>query len=195
MLNMLRNTAFLAALLLAHGIASASTPYKIVTASERGTYIQIGRDLAKYIAPAADIDLEVLPSAGSSENMQRLRYEPGVKFALVQSDVYQAYINQGASGYAEAARIIRPLQRDAASVQRGDRLHRARGCAVHLRARDPRREDQRRTAAQRHRDVGNDLVPADVRPPAARTRTFRSCRTKRRRCASSPTNRSTWSWL
>jgi hypothetical protein len=111
MLRSLRNTAFFACTIaLAHGIAAAGTPYKIVTASERGTYIQIGRDLAKYVAPAADIDLEVLPSAGSSENVQRLRYEPGVKFALVQSDVYQAYINQGASGHAEAARIIRPLR-------------------------------------------------------------------------------------
>lgn len=111
MLRTLRNAAFFAAsAVLAHGIASAGTPYKIVTASERGTYMQIGRDLAKYVAPAADIDLEVLPSAGSSENVQRLRYEPGVKFALVQSDVYQAYINQGAGGHAEAARIIRPLR-------------------------------------------------------------------------------------
>ena len=67
----------------------APAPYKIVTASERGTYIQIGRDIAKFVAPAADIELEVLPSAGSAENVQRLRYEPGVKFALVQSDVYR----------------------------------------------------------------------------------------------------------
>ncbi|MEW5879208.1 MAG: TAXI family TRAP transporter solute-binding subunit [Pseudomonadota bacterium] len=109
--RLLRNAAFFACTCaLVPGAALAGTPYKIVTASERGTYIQIGRDLAKYVAPAADIDLEVLPSAGSSENVQRLRYEPGVKFALVQSDVYQAYINQGASGHAEAARIIRPLR-------------------------------------------------------------------------------------
>ncbi|HTT10623.1 MAG TPA: TAXI family TRAP transporter solute-binding subunit [Burkholderiaceae bacterium] len=90
--------------------AQAATEYKIVTASERGTYIQIGRDLAKFVAPAADIALEVLPSAGSAENVHRLRYEPGVKFALVQSDVYQAFINQGAAGNAEAAAIIKPLR-------------------------------------------------------------------------------------
>ena len=30
----------------------AAVPYKIVTASERGTYIEIGRDLAKFVAPA-----------------------------------------------------------------------------------------------------------------------------------------------
>ena len=84
--------------------------YKIVTASERGTYIQIGRDIAKFIAPAASIDLEVLPSAGSAENVERLRFEPGVKLAMVQSDVYQAFLDLAAGGNAEAGRMIRPLR-------------------------------------------------------------------------------------
>jgi hypothetical protein len=90
--------------------AQAGTPYKIVTASERGTYIQIGRDLAKFIAPSSLIDLEAVPSAGSAENIHRLRYEPGVKLALVQSDVYQAFINQSNAGDANAAAIIKPLR-------------------------------------------------------------------------------------
>ena len=90
--------------------ASAAMQYKIVTASERGTYIQIGRDLARFVAPEADIELEVLPSAGSAENVRRLRFEPGVKFALVQSDVYQAYLDQANAGNAEAGSLIRPLR-------------------------------------------------------------------------------------
>lgn len=90
--------------------AGAATAYKIVTASERGTYIQIGKDLAKFVAPQAQIELEALPSAGSAENIHRLRYEPGVKLALVQSDVYQAFINQGNAGDTNAAAIIRPLR-------------------------------------------------------------------------------------
>jgi TRAP transporter TAXI family solute receptor len=106
----LRKVLLLLSLLGCAAQAMAAAEYKIVTASERGTYIQIGRDLAKFVAPAADISLEVLPSAGSAENVHRLRYEPGVKFALVQSDVYQAFINQGAAGNSEAAAIIRPLR-------------------------------------------------------------------------------------
>ena len=99
------------ALLVAHpGIAHAVAEYKIVTASERGTYIQIGRDLARYVAPRADIELDVLPSAGSAENVRRLRYEPGVKLAMVQSDVYQAFLDQAAAGNVEAGEIIRPLR-------------------------------------------------------------------------------------
>ena len=50
--------------------ASAEVDYKIVTASERGTYIQIGRDLARFVAPQADISLDVLPSAGSAHSDQ-----------------------------------------------------------------------------------------------------------------------------
>ena len=56
--------------------AVAAVEYKIVTASERGTYIRIGRDLAEFVAPAAGIKLEALPSAGSADNARRLRYEP-----------------------------------------------------------------------------------------------------------------------
>ena len=99
-----------ASTLLQPSPALAAAEYKIVTASERGTYIQIGRDLANFVAPAADITLETLPSAGSAENVRRLRFEPGVKFALVQSDVYQAFIDQAREGNADAARMVNPLR-------------------------------------------------------------------------------------
>jgi len=88
----------------------AKAQYKIVTASERGTYIVLGRDLATWIAPDADIELESVPSAGSTENVFRLRYEPGVKLAMVQSDVYQAFLDQAAAGNKEAGRLIHPLR-------------------------------------------------------------------------------------
>src|SRR5438105_12919897 len=101
--------AFGLALLLATALA-APARYKIVTASERGTYIQIGRDIAKLIAPQADVELQVLPSVGSAENVERLRYEPGVKLAMVQSDVYQAFLDHADSGNADAAAMIRPLR-------------------------------------------------------------------------------------
>jgi TRAP transporter TAXI family solute receptor len=86
------------------------TAYKIVTGPERGTYIQIGQDLARYVAPSANIDLQVMPSRGSAENVQRMRYEPGVKLALVQSDVYQAFIDMARTGNAQADQVIRPLR-------------------------------------------------------------------------------------
>jgi TRAP transporter TAXI family solute receptor len=100
----------LACALTALASQAAAVEYKIVTASERGTYIQIGRDLARFVAPDADIALEALPSAGSAENVQRLRSEPGVKLALVQSDVYQAFLDKAAAGNPQAAETIKPLR-------------------------------------------------------------------------------------
>jgi TRAP transporter TAXI family solute receptor len=84
--------------------------YKIVTASERGTYIQIGKDLARFVAPQASIQLEALPSKGSADNVSRLRYDTDVKLAIVQSDVYQAFLDYAARGNAEASDLIKPLR-------------------------------------------------------------------------------------
>ncbi|MEQ1518261.1 MAG: TAXI family TRAP transporter solute-binding subunit, partial [Usitatibacteraceae bacterium] len=100
----------LAGALLAAANAMAAADYKIVTASQKGTYYAIGVDLAKFVAPGADINLEVLPTDGSAANIKLLRYEPGVKFAVVQADVYQAFLDKAGGGNAEAASIIRPLR-------------------------------------------------------------------------------------
>src|SRR3954467_13551326 len=89
--------------------AEAAAAYKIVTADQRGTYFAIGQDLAKMVAPEANIDLEVLPTSGSAENIKLLRHEPGIKFAIVQADVYQAFIDRSGAN-RDAARIIRPLR-------------------------------------------------------------------------------------
>ncbi|OLL28758.1 C4-dicarboxylate ABC transporter substrate-binding protein [Burkholderia sp. SRS-W-2-2016] len=100
----------LAALVLGLPASAEPTHYKIVTGPERGTYIQIGNDLAKWVAPPVNIDLEVVASKGSAENVQRMRYEPNVKLALVQSDVYQAFIDMANSGNPDAGTTIRPLR-------------------------------------------------------------------------------------
>lgn len=102
--------ALVIAILLFSAVAQGQTAkYKIVTASERGTYFAIGQDLARFVAPEAGIDLEVLPSAGSAANVRLLRYETGVKFAIVQADVFQAFIDR-APGQPSAAELISPLR-------------------------------------------------------------------------------------
>jgi hypothetical protein len=110
MKKMVLCTLLLAGMLSHDTAAIAAADYKIVTASERGTYIKIGRDLAQFVAPSADINLDSVPSAGSAENVRRLRYEPGVKLALVQSDVYQSFLDLAAGGNAKAGAMIRPLR-------------------------------------------------------------------------------------
>ena len=99
-----------AALWFYGGLALAQVEYKIVTANEKGTYFAIGADLAKYVAPDAGISLEVLPTAGSAANIKHLRYDAGVKFAIVQADVYQAFLDRSKAGNADASAIIKPLR-------------------------------------------------------------------------------------
>ncbi|MFL6570122.1 MAG: TAXI family TRAP transporter solute-binding subunit [Burkholderiales bacterium] len=101
--------AALAVWLQCGGQAQAAAEFKIATADKRGTYFAIGADLAKYVAPNADISLEVLPTDGSAANIRHLRFDAGVKFAIVQADVYQAFVDRGGEG-KEAARIISPLR-------------------------------------------------------------------------------------
>ncbi len=84
--------------------------HSIVTGPETGTYIKIGEDLSKYVAQPAGIDLQALPSKGSVENVQRLRYEPKVRLALVQSDVYRAYTDLMKKGNAAAGKLVQPLR-------------------------------------------------------------------------------------
>ncbi len=101
---------FMLAIGLSQAAHSIAIEYKIVTASERGTYFAIGKDLARVVAPPAGIELEVLPTDGSAANIKHLRYDAGVKLAIVQADVYQAFLDRAAGGSAEAATIIRPLR-------------------------------------------------------------------------------------
>ena len=109
----MRTTILALVLALAGAQGASAQPavqFKIVTADTRGTYHAIAGDLAKLVAPNAGFGLEPVPTSGSAENIKLLRHEPGVKFAIVQADVYQAFVDRASSGHREAARIIRPLR-------------------------------------------------------------------------------------
>lgn len=110
MIGRVVGVVFTAALAMHAATAFAATQYKIVTADAKGTYFAIGNDLAKFVAPDATIDLEVLATAGSAANLKHLRYDPGVKLAIVQADVYQAFVDRTAAGNAAARAIIAPLR-------------------------------------------------------------------------------------
>lgn len=80
--------------LLASSIANATCKnpisYQIATGSKTGTYYEIGKNLAKYVAPDACINLEAINSNGSMHNMKMLRSPnyPQMKFAIVQHDAF-----------------------------------------------------------------------------------------------------------
>lgn len=97
-------------LMLAAALPAHAAPQRIVTGGERGTYIEIGNDLARLVAKPAGIALEAVTSKGSTENVRRLRNEPGVRLALVQSDVIQAFLDEAENGNADALQMIKPLR-------------------------------------------------------------------------------------
>jgi hypothetical protein len=75
-------------LLLAALPAAAVAAEIIVTGGKTGTYFQIGNNLRDIVAPT----LEVRESKGSWANVEELSQTKGVGLAIVQSDVYAAFV-------------------------------------------------------------------------------------------------------
>ncbi len=100
----------LAAFLLALAGSVQAADDSILTATERGMAIEAGRDLATYIARPAGMLLDVLPTGGSTDNVQRLPAQSGMRLALVQADVYGALLDQAAAGDSAALRLAKPLR-------------------------------------------------------------------------------------
>ena len=87
-----RSTGVKAALLTLVGfnvgcLASAHAE-SIVTGGKTGTYFAIGTNLHDFVAPA----LEVKDTKGSWANVEELSQTKGVTLAIVQSDVYAAFV-------------------------------------------------------------------------------------------------------
>lgn len=97
-----------------HAAALASNA--IVTGNQSDTYYRVGEDLKQYAMP----ELRNLTSKGAVDNIKALSKTAGVSFAIVQSDVYQTYVNlekndpdpavrQWASDLLHSLRVIAPL--------------------------------------------------------------------------------------
>lgn len=99
----------LAALLLALGCAAHAADDSILTAAERGTAIEAGHDLARWVAQPAGVTLDVLATGGSADNLRRLPGQPGMRLALVQADVYGASVRKASASDAQALRVVMPL--------------------------------------------------------------------------------------
>ena len=84
-LGWMRRVLLFAMLLAAAAAASGEV---IVTGGKTGTYFQIGSNLRDIVAP----NLEVRESTGSWANVEELSQTKGVGLAIVQSDVYAAFI-------------------------------------------------------------------------------------------------------
>lgn len=88
----------------------------ITTANKTSTYYSFGEDLKRFVVP----ELNVVPSNGSVDNVKALSKSAGITFAIVQSDVYQAYVHlakedpdssirQWAQALISSLRVVMPL--------------------------------------------------------------------------------------
>jgi uncharacterized protein len=88
-------------------LAAKAMELSIITGSNTGTYFQIGRDISRLAAPHG-IDLQVIPSAGSLENVHAVFSRPNTQLGIVQSDVL-TYIS-AYSNDAQLKRIARSVR-------------------------------------------------------------------------------------
>jgi len=87
----------------------AQNGYCIAAGSNKFTYYKIAEDLNKFIAPDAGFSLKVLEGE-SVKNLKRMRWQHGVKFSIVQSDVLEFYKTEQKNGNPVAAEIVKPLR-------------------------------------------------------------------------------------
>ncbi|MGN6525386.1 MAG: TAXI family TRAP transporter solute-binding subunit [Burkholderiaceae bacterium] len=69
----------------------------------------LGRDLVHLVAAPAGIGLDLTPTRGAVADVLRLG-EHGARLALVQADVYAAYLDEAARGNRAADRVAAPLR-------------------------------------------------------------------------------------
>ncbi|MCL5024464.1 MAG: TAXI family TRAP transporter solute-binding subunit [Nitrospirae bacterium] len=80
----------------------------IVTGQEQGTYYVMARDLRK-LAGRNGIDLNVIPSLGSVENLLRVDQFPSIQLGMVQLDTLAIAVVSAATGKDEDSAELRNL--------------------------------------------------------------------------------------
>lgn len=105
LLNLARLSGLALVLSVSAGMASgAEFPKNIMTGGPKGTYIQIGRDLAAAAAQCGQT-LTVNESAGSLENLVAVKKRLHTQFAIVQSDVLE-YVRAYSANDADLRRSL-----------------------------------------------------------------------------------------
>lgn len=93
---------------LALPAVSAELERNIMTGGPKGTYIQIGRDIAR-LAQTCGKPLNVIESAGSLENFAAVRNRKNTQFGIVQSDVLD-YLKTFESEDKELQKAVRGVR-------------------------------------------------------------------------------------
>jgi uncharacterized protein len=90
--------------------ALAGDRIKITTGPDDGVQPQVARDIARFVGPAAGLEIEVASGIGPGESVQRLLDVAGVKMALLPSDTAFAVADAARRGNSDAGRLLAPIR-------------------------------------------------------------------------------------
>jgi len=100
------------ALLAVAVVAEAVTPFSIVAGPPRSADVAMATDLARVVAPDADVRLTVDTVPGAVAGLTALGLASGsdLKLGIVTADAYRAMQERADRGDADAARVMRPMR-------------------------------------------------------------------------------------
>jgi TRAP transporter TAXI family solute receptor len=101
----MRKFLFLTLLLLQFSNAESD----ISSGREGGTYIQIAREIAQTVAKDTGLNMSVIPSKGSKENIKNMIENHKVKFSIIQHDIIQLLKRSRRGKYRKLGEDIRVL--------------------------------------------------------------------------------------
>jgi TRAP transporter TAXI family solute receptor len=81
--------------------------YDIITGGTTGTYIKFGNEIKQYVASEIGMQMNVLSSNGSIDNIEKMSLDENIRFALVQHDVISNFKN---SRNSKSRRLIRNVK-------------------------------------------------------------------------------------
>jgi uncharacterized protein len=113
--NLARGAGFCVAVVALAGTSTATAQdLKIMTGPPQSTQERMAAELAPLVAPFMNATLEVVPTPGPADSLQRLRDAAraggGTNLAILQADVAYLYLSAASRGSADTARWLAPLR-------------------------------------------------------------------------------------
>lgn len=86
--------------------------YDITTGGASGTYIKFGKQIKQYVADEIEMNMNVLTSNGSVDNINKMSLNDNIRFAIVQHDVINSMKNSSMNKsklLVRSAKVLLPL--------------------------------------------------------------------------------------
>jgi len=163
-----------------HAIAEDLSNISMITGRQSGTYFRFGQDISRVFQATCGAPIAVKESAGSLENLKRLRNEAFTQLAIIQSDVLQyILVNQEAGrefrDYANKFKIVYALYPEEIHVvtKHGTNIHSLRDLSGKKVAIGEPESGTRLTSLLLLSSLNVQVTPVEIGPKAALDRLLR----------------------